>query len=420
VDLKQPQDVEEEMLVEDMYRGNLMQKRYHRAMDCALVRQTEMNIHRWEEERQNTVAALKQTMRTAPAEDLEAILDELRTFGHGVLALIGDFEDLSAALENSGFWNPERLRTGVLLLGAPFGPAAVAERAEVYRLVLFNFLCMPERLRPPGEVERMLRPENRPVELRDLPREALLVPVEEARSALQEWVDEALQELNESLESVIRDVDERERARVTDPAAIVMDPEKLRRFKQIGSEYRALYYRAASTLRTVRKEQGPEKKPPKRTDPTDAHASTDTKEPADRRATVTEPPSVSAPPPAAAATATDMKINPMVGKSAGGGETAPSGESEVASGQRVVECDPRAEANSGNEPSSMPAECPGPQPLARWESVAEATLRASAPPNADTTEQGVGDAQAGTPPSATSPMSNPGALGESELAAFCL
>src|SRR5262249_36716039 len=89
--------------------------------------------------------------------------------------------------------------------------------------------------RPPGEVERMLRPEHRPVELRDLPRGALLVPVEEARSALQEWVDESLQELNESLESVVRDVDARERAAVTDPAAIVMDPEKLRRFKQIGS-----------------------------------------------------------------------------------------------------------------------------------------------------------------------------------------
>jgi hypothetical protein len=155
--------------------------------------------------------------------------------------------------------------------------------------------------RPPGEVERMLRPEHRPVELRDLPRGALLVPVEEARSALQEWVDESLQELNESLESVVRDVDARERAAVTDPAAIVMDPEKLRRFKQIGSEYRALYYRASSALRTLREEQGPEKKPPKRTDPTNAHGSTANATSADHRAPVTvaepQPAPVSAPSP---------------------------------------------------------------------------------------------------------------------------
>src|SRR5262249_55714938 len=160
----------------------------HRAMDRALVRQQEMNLHRWDEVQQETAVELKQALRTTPADNIENVLDELRSFGHGVAALSADFEDLSARLQHQGFSNIDCCRTAVILRGAQPGPAAVAEREEVYRLVLFNFLAMPERLRPPGEIERMLRPENRPVELRDALPATLLVPAAEARAALQQWV----------------------------------------------------------------------------------------------------------------------------------------------------------------------------------------------------------------------------------------
>ena len=53
---KKPQTPEEEHLVNEMYRGDLMAMRYHRAMDRALIRQQEMNLHRWEEAWQETVA----------------------------------------------------------------------------------------------------------------------------------------------------------------------------------------------------------------------------------------------------------------------------------------------------------------------------------------------------------------------------
>jgi hypothetical protein len=342
VDLKQPETVEEDMLVEDMYRGHLMQKRYHRAMDCALVRQTEMNLHRWGQTRQETVAELKQILVTTPADNIENVLDELRGFGHGVRALIGDFEDLAAGLQGPGFWDIERCRTAVLLLGAQPGPEAVAGREEVYRLVLFNFLAMPERLRPPGEIERMLRPENRPPELRSALPTTLLVPAEEARAALQQWVDESVQELNASLEWVETYVDGPSRAAVTDPAAIVIDPEKLKRFKQIGSEYRALYYRASSALRTLRKEQdeGPGKTPRKAAGPNGSRRSTANERPADRRTAVTAP-----------ATPQEMEITRMVGESADGAEKAPSGETEGTIEQRVMDRHPGIEAEFGNEPS---------------------------------------------------------------------
>jgi hypothetical protein len=66
---KKPETREEEHLVEEMFRGDLMAMRYHRAMDRALIRQQEMNLQRWEEVQQETVAELKQTLVTDPAEN---------------------------------------------------------------------------------------------------------------------------------------------------------------------------------------------------------------------------------------------------------------------------------------------------------------------------------------------------------------
>jgi hypothetical protein len=279
------------------------------------------------------------------------VLDELRGFGHGVRALIADFEDLSAALQDPGFWNRDRCRTAVFLLGAQPGAAAVAEREEVYRLVLFNFLAMPERLRPPGEIERMALPESRPAELRGIPCAALLVPAEEARAALQQWVDESLVELRESLPWIEANVDGRERAAVTDPAAIVIDPEKLKRFRQIGIEYRSIYYRASSTLRTVRKdkEEGPEKKPPKKTVPTGACGSTRNDTSADRHAAGTGP--VGAPSPAARAMPAEMEITTTVSESAEGAGLGRCRQPECHPQQGFVEHQPGVESGTGNEPS---------------------------------------------------------------------
>jgi hypothetical protein len=394
---KKPQTPEEEHLVNEMYRGDLMAMRYHRAMDRALIRQQEMNLHRWEEARQETVAELKQRLVTGPAEMIENVLDELRGFGHGVRALIADFEDLSAALQNPGFWNTDRCRTAVFFLSAQPGLAAVAEREEVYRLVLFNFLATPERLRPPGEIERMAVPANRPVELRGIPCAALLVPAEEARAALQQWVDESLVELRESLPWIEANVDARERAAVTDPAAIVIDPDKLKRFRQIGIEYRSIYYRASSVLRTVRKdkEEGPEKKPPKKTDPTGARGSTANDTRADRAAAAEPPASPGAP------KAAEMDITTSVGESADGAGNERCRQTENDLQQRVAERDPGVEAETGNEPSSSPAEAPG---------GIEAGAQSAAPPVIETSRAGPAQGEA---PSDRSAALAPGSDGAS-------
>jgi hypothetical protein len=100
-----------------------------------------------------------------------------------------------------GFWDRQQAWTGVRMLGFSPGPAAVAEYPEVYRLALWNFLCIPEP--PAAEIERMLESANRPRPLRDTPRDEPVVPAAECRTALKEWVDETLAELRVIEEQVV-------------------------------------------------------------------------------------------------------------------------------------------------------------------------------------------------------------------------
>jgi hypothetical protein len=359
---KQPQTREEERLVEEMYRADLMALRYHRAMDRVLFRQQERGLLRWQEAREEAVVTLRQGMVSGVATSIDDVLDSLRSLGAGVRSLIGDFEELAAALGSAGCWDRERCRKGVYLLGAVPGAAATAEREEVYRLVLFNFLAMPERQRPSGEIERMLLPENRPVELRGVPIAELLVSAEEARAALREWVNDALVELKEELDWVERNVDAPERAAITEPLAILCDPEHLKRFKAIGSEYRTMQYRASSTFRALRKEKGAEEQPRRKGDRTDLRGSEGDVEHKDRTAATDRP---AAPPaPVEPARATEVEITKTVGSIADGPENAPIRETEVIVDQNVMERDRGQEVESGNEPSSG---VPG-EPLGSWKS----------------------------------------------------
>jgi hypothetical protein len=348
---KQPETAEQEMLVEEMFRGHLMATRYHRAMDNALVSSAELNVERWEEERAAAVGKLRDMLVTGPAENIENVLDALHGFGHGVRSLIANFEELAAALRSPGYLNRELLRTAALLLGAPLSAAAMAEREEVYRLVLCNFLALPDWLRPAGELEAMLAPANRPLELRDVPITALLVPAEEARRTLEEWVRESLAELHKTEARVVREVDEPARARVIHPAAILLDPDEVKRFKQIGSEYRSIYYRASGGLRATLKDDGPDKKTGKKADKADLRGSDEDAKARGKTAPETETAASPGVP-----TASEVEITTTVGESAAGGLIASDRETEVPVEQRLVTRDPGEDRCSGNEPrSDVPA-----------------------------------------------------------------
>jgi hypothetical protein len=140
------------------------------------------------------------------------------------------------------------------MLGYSPGPAAVAEHSEVYRLVLFNFLCMPE---PPwAEIERMLEPANRPRDLRETPRAELDVPVAECRAALKEFVDEMLADLRSAEQQVVDEVDIPALVALTEATAVIKDPAQARKFQRLGGEYRTTLYKGLDRLRAAQKEKG--------------------------------------------------------------------------------------------------------------------------------------------------------------------
>jgi hypothetical protein len=357
---KKPETPEEEMLVEEMFRGDLMSKRYHRSMDRALLNQYEKMIDHCEEANEETAGTLMKGLATTPADNVENVLDVVLSFGAGVRLVIREFEELGAALGSPGYWDCGLCRRAIRQLGVAPGAAAQGERSDVYQLVLCNFLSMPEVLRPHEEVERMLRPENRPLELRNVLRTELLVPAAEARAALEEWVQEKLAELKQTLDDVVREVDGPSRAKKIELGAALLDPDQVKRFKQIGSEYRSLYYRASGTFRGLRKDKAAENRAPKKADQADARGSDENAASAGPPAAATAPVATPSPAPPQA---TEMDITPSVCESTDGAENTRSCETEVVIEKQVAEQDPGAGPDSGNEPSSGVAAAPE-RPLA--------------------------------------------------------
>jgi hypothetical protein len=250
---KRPRTIEQELLVEECFRGQLMSQRFHRARDRVLIQQQEDAIAQWEEEQDEWVAALKDELVMGGARTVAEVLDELRTFGAGVRYLIGALEGLGRALDGPGFWDRQQAWTAVRMLGFSPGPAAVAEYPEVYRLALCNFLCMPEP--PETEIERMLEPDNRPRALRETPRAALVVPAAECRAALKKWVDETLEDLRVNEEQVVHAVDIPALEALCEEAAIIKDPAEVRKFHRMGSEYRTTIYKSLNLLHALQKGQ---------------------------------------------------------------------------------------------------------------------------------------------------------------------
>jgi hypothetical protein len=336
VDLKQPKSVEEEFLVNEMFRGHLLSLRYHRAMDGVVDRQQVGNIECFNKSRDEDVLKFREWLQTAPAHGIEAILEELRSFGPGIRSLIADFERLAAALVNQGFWDEPSMNMATLLLGVKPGPEALSQRPVVYRLVLFNYLCMP--VPPHGTIENLLRPENRPPALRHTGRDQLVHPAAECRAALYRWVQQSLTELRQMEREVLEECDAPDIAAVHDPSAIVMSAEQVSRFQRMGNEYRAISYRARRAWAALKNE-----------------APADRPKPSRKKARPADRPESDAPRDAAPAQEPEIETNTTVGasrldESTGGGRV----QTQVPVEQSVSEQAP-GQAGKGVESRNEPA-----------------------------------------------------------------
>jgi hypothetical protein len=109
---------------------------------------------------------------------------------------------------------------------------------------------------PQAEIERMLEAANRPLLLRETPREELVGPAGECRGALRDWVNKSLDDLRSTEEQVVNDVDIPALEAVTGRAAVINDPTQARKFHRLGGEYRTTMYKSLKLLDVAQTRDG--------------------------------------------------------------------------------------------------------------------------------------------------------------------
>jgi hypothetical protein len=264
-----PRDAVEEFLVNECYLGDVLGQRFKRALTTELTRQQRIIRQRWDEERQVTVGLLRDQLVDPETADLYPITVELRAFGHGLEYLSGEWLRLKKGITTRGFFTPDEMNMGLRLMGVKPALESVVKHQDAFLFMLWSLGCHPAA--PAGMIDRLLDPAHRPAGLADASCDDLLPDVAAVREQLIRWVDEELAELAALAERVAREVDGPELARVLNPAAIVIDPEKAKRFDRAQKNYQSTFYRAFNALEAHRKREAaaraaraPDIKPPAR------------------------------------------------------------------------------------------------------------------------------------------------------------
>jgi hypothetical protein len=262
-----PRDAVEEFLVNECYLGDVLRERFNRALATELKRQQRQIRQRWDEERQATVGLLRDQLVDPETVDLYPIIVELKAFGHGLEYLGGQWLRLRKAITTRGFFTPDEMNMGVRLMGVKPAIETVAQHQDAFLFMVWSLGCHPAA--PAGMIDRLLDPAHRPEGLADASRDDLLPDVASVREQLIKWVDDELADLAALAERVAREVDGPELARVLNPAAVVIDPEKAQRFDRAQKNYQSTFYRAFNALEAHRKREAatrsarePDIKPP--------------------------------------------------------------------------------------------------------------------------------------------------------------
>jgi hypothetical protein len=262
-----PRDAVEEFLVNECYLGDVLGQRFNRALTTELQRQQRSIRQRWDEERLETVSLLRDQLVDPETVDLYPITVELRAFGHGLEYLAGEWLRLQKAITTRGYFTPEEMNQGVRLMGVKPVLETVVKHQDTFLFMVWSLGCHPAA--PAGLIDRLLDPAHRPEGLADAGRDELLPDVASVRAQVIKWVNDELADLAALAERVGREVDGPELARVLNPAAIVIDPEKAKRLDRAQKNYQSTFYRAHSALEAHRKREAaarparePDIKPP--------------------------------------------------------------------------------------------------------------------------------------------------------------
>jgi hypothetical protein len=233
----------------------VLRDRFHRAQNSELGRQQRTIRRRWEEAREETAGTLRANLVAPGTVELYPIVAELKTFGHGIAYMAREWLRLKKAINTRGFLTPEEANMGVRLMGVLPGLETVARHKGAFLFTVWSARCHP--LSPAGMLEVLLQPANRPAGLEPMGAAELLPEPGAARDQIIKWVDEELAALEALADRIAREVDGPELARVLNPAAIVIDPEKIKRYDRARCTYQMMYFRAKKTLDDHREGDAP-------------------------------------------------------------------------------------------------------------------------------------------------------------------
>jgi hypothetical protein len=250
-----PRDAIEEFLVRQLFIGDVQSQRVDRAVTSEIRRQQRHIRDRWEEERTATAGTLREQLMATDTVDLVPIVTELRGFSHGLEAIEQGWLGLRQAIQKRGFLSPAEWVTGVRLMAVLPTVESLIQHPGAFLFTLWSARCNP--LPPVGMIETLLQPANRPAGLEHLGHEELLPDPAACREQLIKWIDDILAKLITRAAEVARTVDGPELKRLLNPAAIVIEPEKAKRYDRARSQYQSTVYRALNALETRRKGAAP-------------------------------------------------------------------------------------------------------------------------------------------------------------------
>jgi hypothetical protein len=129
------------------------------------VRETKEAWHRAQRRRQRYLAGQIR-------KDPYAIMCKLKSFGAGLAFVIRGLELMLVELGKRGYLEPEGLEGALLSLGFPPDDASICRNELAYFITVNALGCLPDQ--PAPELAKWLEPANRPLSLRNKPREELM------------------------------------------------------------------------------------------------------------------------------------------------------------------------------------------------------------------------------------------------------
>ena len=241
-------------LVNEGARATLKMDRCASYEQSTIEEQTQAESEKWRTGQKRKANRLAKDVRTQPRSTVE----KLQSFGEGTRLMIRCFEELIEDVQSQGYLPQDDLELVLCLFGITPTRENMRQNALAYLISITNLGCTPGV--SSAVVAELLKPENRPEELRDSPVDEIFgADADENRDLLVGQLELEVERLQAEATRLEREIDGPRLRAILERASILTE-EAARRVTRSHAEARSSYHRATSALWPLlerEKEQGP-------------------------------------------------------------------------------------------------------------------------------------------------------------------